>query len=496
MSGRSSLVTSPATREQVRLALAERLWLDYQRRDPFGAFCKWVTPEWDWDWNHLVFTRQEIYKAEAGKKEGKRFRLIICEPPQHGKTEMATIRYGCYRFWRNPDERGWVLSYNQERAERDLSLPIQRICEEKLGMEIDPRQRSLNLWAFKGRRGFLRAAGVGSGIAGKPADFVLLDDLFGNSGDAESPAYRREVWRWIKSDVYPRLQESADLIAVNTRWHESDHIGQILASEWGSDFRVVILRSIGEGDDPAGFVRDPSGALCPQRFSIQALEDKRRVMGAEFETQYQCRPYKRGGSMFPVAKAEIVPAAPASFVSVWRGWDKAATAGGGDYSAGVLVGKGHDGLFYVLDCKRGQWAAAERNAMMKQTAFLDGVKYPAHRIHIEQEPGSGGKESAELSIRELAPHPAEASAMSGRGAKADRWRGWEAQWQAGNVRIVAGDWNEEYLAEHEAAPNGAHDDQIDATYLAFSRCALADNGITADDIGIGGNDTLDLIGGF
>lgn len=371
--------------EAIRKELARRLWADYQKRDPLGAFCKWVRPEYDWDWPHLVFTRQEIYKAEAAKKDGKRFRLIICEPPQHGKTEQATIHYGAYRFWRNQDDRGWVLSYNQERAERDLSLPIQRLCE-RIGIRIDPRQRSLNLWGIEGRRGFLRAAGVGSGIAGKPADFILLDDLFGTSGDAESAAYRREVKRWIRSDVYPRLQESADLIAVNTRWHEGDHIGDILASEWGNEFHIVTLRAIGEGDDPPGFNRDPSGALCPARFSITALNDKRRVMGAEFETQYQCRPYTRGGAMFPVSRVEIVPAAPADLQCVWRGWDKAASAGKGDYSAGVLVGAGRDGFTYVLDCKRGQWDSAERNAIMRQTARLDSIKWPNVSIHLEQEP--------------------------------------------------------------------------------------------------------------
>jgi predicted phage terminase large subunit-like protein len=46
-----------------------------------------------------------------------------------------------------------------------------------------------------------------------------------------------------------------------------------------------------------------------------------------------------------------------------------------------------------------------------------------------------------------------------------------AQWQAGNVRILRGDWNREYLDEMERFPHGAHDDQVDGSSGAFNRLA-------------------------
>src|SRR5690606_41776666 len=73
-----------------------------------------------------------------------------------------------------------------------------------------------------------------------------------------------------------------------------------------------------------------------------------------------------------------------------RYWDKAGTQDGGKRTAGVRMGRGPDGLFYITDCVTGQWNATNREAVIKQTAQVDGQDV---RVWIEQEPGSGGKES-------------------------------------------------------------------------------------------------------
>ena len=37
-----------------------------------------------------------------------------------------------------------------------------------------------------------------------------------------------------------------------------------------------------------------------------------------------------------------------------------------------------------------------------------------------------------------------------------------ALWQQGNIEIVRGKWNEDFLSEGEGFPEGRHDDQIDS----------------------------------
>jgi len=166
----------------------------------------------------------------------------------------------------------------------------------------------------------------------------------------------------------------------------------------------------------------------------------------------------------------IMDAAPALALRV-RYWDKAGTAGGGAYSTGVLMALSDDGLAYVEDVVRGQWSSGERNAMMKQTAQLDAARYH-NTVHIwtEQEPGSGGKESAESTIRLLAGYPVHAGTSTG--SKEVRAEPFSAQAEAGNVRLVRGAWNQGYLDELAGFPTGAYKDQVDASAGAYNKLAL------------------------
>ena len=47
-----------------------------------------------------------------------------------------------------------------------------------------------------------------------------------------------------------------------------------------------------------------------------------------------------------------------------------------------------------------------------------------------------------------------------------------AQCEAGNVRLVEGIWNRDYVDELTAFPAGRHDDQVDASSGAFAKLAL------------------------
>lgn len=177
------------------------------------------------------------------------------------------------------------------------------------------------------------------------------------------------------------------------------------------------------------------------------------------------------GGMFKREWFEIVDAAPAD-AAYCRGWDKGGTSGGGDPSAGVLVAKTKDGVWYVCDVVRGQWAATERDKIIKQTAKMDADRYKDYAIFIEQEPGSGGKQSAEISVKDLAGYVVDVKLATG--SKAARAMPLASQAGAGNVKIVRGAWNRDYIDELATftGADGARDDQVDATSGAFNYLAL------------------------
>jgi len=149
-----------------------------------------------------------------------------------------------------------------------------------------------------------------------------------------------------------------------------------------------------------------------------------------------------------------------------RYWDKAATEGGGARSAGVLIARTEQGLYYIEDVVCGQWSALKREQIMRATAERDGREVA---IWTEQEPGSGGKESAEASVRNLAGFSVHTDRVSG--SKCERAAPLAAQCEADNVKIVRGAWNQRYLEELCSFPLGSFADQVDASSGAFNKLA-------------------------
>ena len=165
---------------------------------------------------------------------------------------------------------------------------------------------------------------------------------------------------------------------------------------------------------------------------------------------------------------EIVGAAAAGGRRI-RFWDKAATEDGGDYTVGVLMSE-FGGVYFIEDVVRGQWSTFNRESMIRQTAVLDNAKWPQVVTWLEQEGGSGGKDSAKVSIKNLAGFSVKAETATG--DKETRAEPFANQAEAMNVKLVKADWNEDYLIELGGFPNGKHDDQVDASSGAFNKLAL------------------------
>jgi predicted phage terminase large subunit-like protein len=157
--------------------------------------------------------------------------------------------------------------------------------------------------------------------------------------------------------------------------------------------------------------------------------------------------------------------------AVVRYFDKAGTEKAGtndpDWTAGVKMRRLSDGRVVVSHVISGRWSALERNRVIRQIAEADGRHVP---IVVEQEPGSGGKESAEITIRELAGWDVRADRVTG--DRIARMGPLSAQAEAGNVYYVRGDWNESFLQELHSVPHGRHDDQATAAAGAFNTLTL------------------------
>ena len=370
-----------------------------------------------------------------------------------------TIRYPVFRLEREPSER-WILgAYNADLAEK-FSRRARKLAFTRMSVSTD--RNTAREWETESGGG-LRAVGVGGGVTGHGANGIVIDDPVKSREEAESETYREKVWDWFTNDIYTRLEPDGVVIVIQTRWHEDDLAGRLIAQAaepGGESWEIVNLPAICEElGDPLG--REIGRALCPERYDVDALERIRRMLGPDFDALYQGRPRPREGAMFKREWMRYV-GAPATVARRVRGWDKAATRDG-DWTAGVLWGQ-VGARFAILDCVRGRWTPGEREAVIRSTAERDGI---AVEIVLEQEPGSSGVDSAAASIRNLAGFNARAETSTG--DKAVRARAMAVQFEAGNVDMVKGEWNQEFVNELLSFPRGKHDDQVDAASLAFNR---------------------------
>ncbi len=424
-----------------------------QARRDFGRFCPFVTPQFVWDWQHLAYIRQHLDSVTSGDID----RLMLFVPPRHGKSEMTTIRYPVWRIADALDMRVIIGAYNQTLANK-FSRKARRIATD-YGLSLSNERTAVEDWETT-QGGGMRAVGVGGGITGQGGNLIIIDDPVKNREEANSETYRDKVWDWYTDDLYTRLEPGGAIILIMTRWHEDDLAGRILASDDAPNWTVISLPALAEEADPLG--RQPGAALCPQRYDEGQLERIHSVLGNSFYALYQQRPVAPEGEMFKRGWFEIVPAIP-RLTQFVRYWDKAGTADGGAQTAGVKMCV-VDGLFYIVDVITGHWAAAERERVIRQTAEIDGNNT---RVWIEQEPGSGGKESAEATIRNLAGYTVHADRVTG--DKITRAEPFAAQAMAGNVKLVSGGWNQSFLNELTSFPQGKYKDQVDAASGAFNK---------------------------
>lgn len=198
---------------------------------------------------------------------------------------------------------------------------------------------------------------------------------------------------------------------------------------------------------------------------IEAARDT--LSSRTFSQEYEAQFVSMEGLLFKRQWFEIVGAAPANAARI-RYWDKASgLSDQADYTAGVLIARDGLGQFYIEDVIRGRWSSHERDQVMRQTAERDGRGVP---IWIEQVFGLG-QEAAQAAVRALAGYNVHTERATR--TKVERADPFAAQAEAGNVKIVRAPWNAAYLDELCTFPDGAHDDQVDASSGAFHKLAFS-----------------------
>ena len=401
-------------------------------------------------------------------------RLILSLSVRHGKSEYTSKWLPPWYLATHPDDSVILAGHEADfaarwgRAARDILTEHGHLY----GVAVSQASSAANRWDLANpHQGSMLTVGVGGSPIGRGAKLLIVDDPIKSYADAMSPLVRKRVKDWWTGTMVSRIEPGGAVILIMARWHEDDLAGFLL-KEQPDEWREVRLPAIADSpDDPLG--RDIGEALWPERFPLAELERRRTETSlslgeAVWLAQYQQTPSSPTGGLFPEARWLLdVDGLDHAWEPIrWvRGWDLAATEGGGDFTAGVLMGRLPDGRTVVTDVQRGQWSAADVRTRIAACAASDPL---GTRIELPQDPGQAGKDQAQQLVRMLAGYPVNAEPQTG--SKEVRATGWAAAQQGSTVMLVdpAGRWHGEFVAEHTGFPRGTHDDQVDAAATAFN----------------------------
>ena len=280
---------------------------------------------------------------------------------------------------------------------------------------------------------------------------IIIDDPVKSREEAESEAYRERVWNWYRDDLYTRLEPGGAVVLTMTRWHEDDLAGRILNSDDAGSWTVVNLPAIAEDNDP--LQRLPGTALCPERYDLDALNDRRRVLGEYgFNALFQQRPSPPAGGLFKRSWWQTYRELP-QLERVITSWDLTFKDGPNtDYVVGMVIGQ-LGASFYLLDVIRDRMDITETLPAIVNTFN----RYKPVATIVED------KANGPAVIAMLKRQVPGLIAINPQGGKFSRAAAISPLIEAGNVHLPErSSWASALIEEAAAFPNAAHDDQVDA----------------------------------
>ena len=206
------------------VAAAEEL---LKRRSTRKSLVEWARHKGFEPAKHHELIISEIESFLAGDDEV----LLLFAPPGSAKSTYVSVLLPSWYLANNPTHSILAATHSVEFAERwgrrirnDIAVD-----ENVLGIKLSEDSKAAARWSLASG-GEYYGVGAGTGISGFRANLGVGDDLFGSREDAYSETVRQKRWDWYQDDFSARLKPEAKRILMNTRWHEEDVAGRVLAA--------------------------------------------------------------------------------------------------------------------------------------------------------------------------------------------------------------------------------------------------------------------------
>lgn len=456
------------TRDQVEASLCKADFYHF-----FKEFWpEFVSEEFIPNW-HVRYICQQLQKAaeRVFRGEAKEYDLNINISPGTGKSAACSVLFVAWVWTRMPSAAFICCSYAEKLALR-LSTFTRRVVKSEKYRRLFPKVEIRSDMDTKG--GFETTAGggryaVGSGtqVMGYHAHFIIIDDPI-DPRAVLSDVELENINNWIKEQLGGRKKRKEVTVTalIMQRLHQNDPSAVMAGRRGVKNIRIPATTEY-KIEPPAlrKYYRD--GLMDPVLLTRKYLAEVKEGPRGEYMLagQFGQDPVPPGGGMF---KTKLIKdgagCVPPSWKARCRFWDKSGSHGQGAYTAGVLLGLDWDSRIWILDVARGQWDTFTREKMIRWYARRDGRLV---QIGVEQEPGSGGKESAEGTVRRNMGY--RVRVLTARGTKEMRADEVSVQVNAGNVYADKScHWWTELVNELRYFPFSTYKDQVDALAGAFT----------------------------
>ncbi len=255
---------------------------------------------------HHALICDKLQKVESGEIR----RIMFFLPPGSAKSTYGSVLFPAWFLGRKRGRQVLCASYNSELAasigENTRAVASQPIFSEIFSAELSKTTNAKDDWKLANGNGYY-AGGFMSGITGRRADLVVVDDPIKGQTDADSPAVRNKIWAEWEASVKTRAKPGCRFIIIQTRWHEDDLAGRLLPEGYRGESGQIKCRD-GEmwevvnipaeaylEDDPLG--RAPGEMLWPEWFPEDHW-NQYRGSGRVWNALYQQRPSGDEGTEF------------------------------------------------------------------------------------------------------------------------------------------------------------------------------------------------------
>jgi len=249
-------------------------------RNSFWVFCKVLVPEFYLEHRiHLkIYNKalQDFIEDKLVLDDGSPCeRLIVNEPPQHGKT-LTAVLFFAWIIGKNPKNIIGNTSFNDERA-RELSQMVRDFISKEKNNEneiiysdifpdikLKHGDKSVKRWSVEGRHLTMKS---GSSVTGTGFSLICIDDPIKDSEVALNPNALDKIWNWITGTLLSRRgNKNVKILVIMTRWAEEDPCGKFLK------LQPNLWKVLSYPVEKQGYM------LCPDLLSQKALKELSEVM--------------------------------------------------------------------------------------------------------------------------------------------------------------------------------------------------------------------------